>query len=425
MLSWLPPMSPPLIHVVGAGLAGLSAALRLADAGARVALHEAAGQAGGRCRSYVDAALAIKIDNGNHLVLSGNHATLRYLARIGSAQKLVGPATPEFPFVDLAQGQRWVLKPNPGRVPWWIFAEGRRVPGTRAADYLEIARLLLAGADKTVEAALDPTSVLYRGLWRPLLLAALNTDPAEGSARLAAAVVRETLLAGGKNCRPLIAADGLSEAFVEPALAALAARGAKVRFGARLRAVAFGDDRAQALDFGGEALELKPGEGVVLAVPAVVATALVPNIAAPTEFRAIVNAHFRLAPPPELPPITGVVGAASEWIFRFPDRIAVTISAADRFLEISREELAEKIWGEVAAVAKISAPLPPWQIIRERRASFAATPEEDVKRPGAATAWQNLALAGDWTATGLPATIEGAIRSGNRAADVLLRAVRA
>ncbi len=414
-------MSAPLIHVVGAGLAGLAAALRVSDARAKAVVHEAAGQAGGRCRSYHDSALGMQIDNGNHLVLSGNHATLAYLARIGAAERLVGPAEPEFPFVDLAEKQRWRLKPNPGRVPWWIFAKTRRVPETRAADYLNIVRLLWAGADQTVEAAIDPKNVLYRRLWRPLLLAALNTDPAEGSARLAARIVRETLLAGGANCRPLVAAGGLSEAFIDPALAKLEAQGAKVRFGARLRAIAFGDDRAEALDFGGETLELKPGEGLVLAAPAWVASALVPGISVPSEFRAIVNAHFRVAPPEHLPAITGVVNANTEWIFRFPDRVAVTISGADRLLEVPREELAATIWREVAQIARLAAPLPPWQIIKERRATFAATPQENAKRPGAATRWRNLALAGDWTATGLPATIEGAIRSGNRAADVVLR----
>ncbi len=115
------------------------------------------------------------------------------------------------------------------------------------------------------------------------------------------------------------------------------------------------------------------------------------------------------------------MNAHTEWIFRFPDRLAVTISGADRLLEVPREELAATIWREVAEIARLAAPLPPWQIIKERRATFAATPQENAKRPGAATRWRNLALAGDWTATSLPATIEGAIRSGNRAADVVLR----
>ena len=107
-----------------------------------------------------------------------------------------------------------------------------------------------------------------------------------------------------------------------------------------------------------------------------------------------------------------------EWLFAFPDRLSVTISAADRLLDVARETLAATIWGEVATVAELPGSLPPWQIVRERRATFAATPGENAKRPDSRTAWSNLFLAGDWTRTGLPATIEGAIRSGNRAADL-------
>jgi hypothetical protein len=121
-----------------------------------------------------------------------------------------------------------------------------------------------------------------------------------------------------------------------------------------------------------------------------------------------------------LPPIIGVVNAATEWLFAFPGRLSVTISAADRLLDTPREELAPKIWAEVAAIAGLPNAMPPWQIVRERRATFAATPAQDAKRPGPRTAWSNLVLAGDWTQTGLPATIEGAIRSGNRAADLVV-----
>jgi uncharacterized protein with NAD-binding domain and iron-sulfur cluster len=103
--------------------------------------------------------------------------------------------------------------------------------------------------------------------------------------------------------------------------------------------------------------------------------------------------------------------------------VSVTISAGDRLIDTPREELARKIWDEVARVTKLPAALPPWQIVRERRATFAATPTEDAKRPGAATQWRNLVLAGDWTDTGLPATIEGAIRSGNRAAEFIAKSI--
>src|SRR5262249_40923297 len=149
------------------------------------------------------------IDNGNHLLLSGNHAALSYLETIGSAGGLAGPATAEFAFVDLASGERWPLRTNRGRLPWWIFDRSRRGPATTASDSLSFARLLYASDEKPICEAATCAGPLYERLARPLWLAALNIEPKEGSAGLAGAIVRETLAAGGKACRPLIARDGL------------------------------------------------------------------------------------------------------------------------------------------------------------------------------------------------------------------------
>src|SRR6266404_5492128 len=132
----LTPMASGIVHIVGAGLAGLAAAVRLAGAGRKVVLHEASGHAGGRCRSYFDTELGCRIDNGNHLLLSGNHAALDYLERVGALGTLEGPSKAIFPFIDAATGQRWTVEPNRGPVPWWILQENRRVPGSRATDYL-------------------------------------------------------------------------------------------------------------------------------------------------------------------------------------------------------------------------------------------------------------------------------------------------
>ena len=412
---------PRTVHVVGAGLAGLAAAVRLASRGARVLVHEAAGQAGGRCRSYHDPVLDMVIDNGNHLLLSGNHAALSYLEAIGAQGKLAGPPVAEFAFMDLASGEQWTVRINAGRVPWWIFDRNRRVPGTTARDYLSFARLLFAPEKETICETVTCAGPLYERLARPLWVAALNTDPKEGSARLAGAIIRETLLAGGNACRPLIARDGLGPVFIEPALRFLAAYDVKVEFGHRLRALGFADGKVAMLDFGDDKLAIE-NDDAILAVPPVVAADLVPALKTPAEFRAIVNAHFRVEPPASLAPIIGVVNGTVEWLFAFPDRLSVTISAADRLLDVPRETLAQKIWHEVATLTALPKALPPWQIVRERRATFAATPGENAKRPAAKTAWSNLFLAGDWTMTGLPATIEGAIRSGNRAADLVRRA---
>jgi squalene-associated FAD-dependent desaturase len=413
-------LMPRTVHVIGAGLAGLSAAVRLAGRGVRVILHEAAGVAGGRCRSYHDPLLDMVIDNGNHLLLSGNHAALSYLETIGSRRGLIGPAAAEFAFMDLASGDRWTLRINAGRLPWWIFDRRRRVPETTARDYLSLGRLLYASEEKTICAAVQCGGPLYERLARPLWLAALNTEPKEASAVLAGAIIRETLAAGGEACRPLVARNGLGQVFIEPALRFLGKHKAKVVFGHRLRELGFAHDKVATLDFGDDKMATDDDD-VILAVPPIVAAALVPELKTPSQFRAIVNAHFRLEPPAGLAPIIGIVNGTMEWLFTFPDRLSVTISAADRLLDVPRETLAESLWQEVATVASLSAALPPWQIVRERRATFAATPGENAKRPDAKTAWRNLWLAGDWTKTGLPATIEGAIRSGNRAADLVVR----
>jgi hydroxysqualene dehydroxylase len=142
---------------------------------------------------------------------------------------------------------------------------------------------------------------------------------------------------------------------------------------------------------------------------------------APDEHHAIVSTHFAFAAPAGTPTITGLIGATAEWVFSFPDRISVTISNADRLLDTDREEIAAACWSDIAEAFGLAAKMPPWQVIKERRATFAATRAQESKRGGPTTAWENLFLAGDWTATGLPATIEGAIRSGSSAARLARR----
>lgn len=410
------------VHVIGAGLSGLSAAMELAGRGFRVRLHEASPHAGGRCRSYFDATLGAEIDNGNHLVLSGNRAVSRYLGVTGSADKLSGPASAEFPFLDRATGARWRLRPNDGPLPWWFLLGSRRAPGTRAIDYLGAGRLLMATGHATIADAMATRGAVWDKVWRPILLSALNTEPELASARLAGAIVRETLAAGGAACRPLIAHDGLAAAFVTPAVHHLTARGHEVAHRRRLDAIEIEGSRVTALRFDSARLAVAPGDRVVLAVPPTVAKALLPGLAVPDAFRAIANAHYRFDAPAGAPAMLGLVNGLAEWIFTFPGRVSVTVSGADRLIGVPREQLAADIWRDVVAALGLTAPLPAWQIIIEKRATFAALPEQDAKRPGARVAGlDNLALAGDWTATGLPATIEGAIRSGVTAASVIGR----
>jgi squalene-associated FAD-dependent desaturase len=408
------------VHVIGAGISGLSAAVRLATAGTKVHVHEATQQAGGRCRSYFDAATNLTIDNGNHLLLSGNRHARAYARSIGTEAGLVGPSSAQFPFIDLATGKRWQLDLGDGRLPLWVFDKSRRVPDTSLSDYLALSPLIWASSGKRVGDTIPCKGALYDRLVQPLLLAALNVDPPEGSAGLAGAIVRETLLAGGQACRPLIAREGLSAVLVEPAVKLLRDKGASVQFGHELRGLGMVGDNVSELKFGDDAIVLGPRDAVVIAVPPRAAASLLPGVKTPTKFRAIVNAHFRFDPPEGQPAILGVVGGLVEWLFAFPQRLSVTISNGDRLVELPREELAQAIWDDICKAAGVQGELPPWQIVRERRATFEATPEQNALRPGTVTSYKNLFLAGDWTDTGLPATIEGSVRSGDRAADRVL-----
>ena len=414
------------VHVIGAGLAGLAAALTLSAAGRAVTLHEAGPAAGGRCRSFFDRGLGCRIDNGNHLLLSGNRAAMAFLDEVGARDTLTGPGEAFFHFMDLASRENWSLTPGPGRVPWWMLRKRTRIPGTRLRDYLGALRLRRAGAADTVHAVLGRTGELYRRLLEPLAVSALNTRADTALACLLLPIIAETLLLGGAFCIPSFPREGLSESFIDPAVTTLRARGARLRLGSRVAGLRLAADRVDALAFSDGDIMLAPGDGVVMAVPAWVAADLLPGLTTPNAHESILNIHYKVettAPKSwSRAGFCGLIGGTAEWLFAKPGILSVTVSAANHLVDLPAEEIASRIWRDVRNVLGTEDPMPPVRVVKEKRATFAATAEQHARRPASRTDWVNLSLAGDWTATGLPATIEGAIRSGRKAAETLLAA---
>jgi squalene-associated FAD-dependent desaturase len=392
------------VHVIGAGLAGLAAACQLTELGHDVVLFEAAPHAGGRARSYFDKQLGCRIDNGNHMLLSGNISTLSYLLRIGARRSLVGPDGPIFPFRSTKTGEAWTLRLNKGHFPWWIFSKSRRVPDTQIHNYRTLLRFRGAKPEDTITSLTGSTGALYNKLIKPIAISALNTMPEEASAAALQAVLAETMERGGYATMPRWARIGLSETFIDPAIEWLRAHGAEIRFGERVTA-------------------LSPGQTTVVATPPWVAAELVPGITVPTEFESICNIHFKYEMPPGEAGFWGLVGGMTEWVFARPEVVSITISAANRYLDIPPEDMARRAWAELVTVFGLDPePVPQHRVLWERRATFRTTPEQMKLRPGPRTRIPNVVLAGDWTNTGLPATIEGAIRSGNAAAMALMQA---
>jgi hypothetical protein len=389
------------VHIVGAGLAGLSCALAAADAGHRVVLHEGARQAGGRSRSWPEPTLGRIVDNGTHMVVGANHAVFDYLKRIGSENSLMrGPAA--FPMLDLRTGRTWTATPL--RLLGSVLASMWRMPKRQ---------------DAPISAALG-RSKNYRRFWDPLALAVMNTPADRASSLVFRRVLARTLWRSQKASQPWLVKEGLSESFIAPALAALEQAGATIRLNDPLRALERDGSRAIRLTFDSETIELGDDDTVVLATPWVVARGFLPELpdlpASP-----IVNVHFRMAAPPPPPNklgFLGLLGGTGEWMFVRGDVISVTISGAAKVIDLAGEDIAALVWQDVARALRIETPPVATRVIKEKRATLFHTPEVEARRPGPRVG-DNLILAGDWTATGLPCTLEGALTSGTVAASLL------
>lgn len=389
------------VHVIGAGLAGLSACLNLIDRGHSVVLHESAGQAGGRCRSWLEPTIGEVIDNGTHMVVGGNDALFGYLRRIGAAERMVAAPT-AFPMVDLTTGGRWTATPL------------RLLPSLISSIWRMCSR-----ADASITDCLG-SSRNYRRFWEPIALAVMNTPAEQASAAVFRRVLTKTLWRGLHASRPFVVRESLSDSLIAPAVAALSGHGVEVRLTHPLRRLILKDDRVSGLVFDDQSIVLGPKDRVILAVPWVVAASLLPGLPAFTA-SPIVNGHFRLAKPPaklKSGGFVGILGGTAQWLFVRGTVVSVTVSAAAGLADLPAEEVADLLWRDIAGTLDLEDPPVARRIIKEKRATILHTPDSEALRPGP-QARKNMFLAGDWTATGLPCTLEGAIRSGVLAAHAL------
>jgi len=414
----------PRVHVIGAGLAGLSAAVRLAKSGSDVTVFEAAPHAGGRCRSFYDKSLDTIIDNGAHLMMSGNTDIMALLELTGGRNEVYALERAKFDFLDVSNEQRWSVDLGAGRgklaLLAWIFDAGRRPPNVSPWALILDVLALKQSKGKTVANCLDTTAPHFRGFWEPLCVGVLNAHPDEAAAELLWAVFEETVLLGGYYARPLLTRRGLGAALVDPALKTLKDLGVDVQFGKRLQSLDFQEDRVSCLNFSNGAEVLGATDQVVLAIPHFALEGVLDDLAVPHGAHAILNVHFRLDDVVEAG-FKGLVGSPVQWVFTRGDIASVTMSVADDWVKKSAEDIATALWPDVVKVLNLkNDQIPPYRVIKERRATFVQSPKAVSLRANPQTKYENLYLAGDWTNTGLPATIESAVRSGRKAAEAVL-----
>ena len=399
------------VFVIGAGIAGLAAALAVAQSGRDVTVIEAAPQAGGRCRSLDDATLERRIDNGSHVLLGANPAAFAFLETIDARDTVMRLDLAGYRFADLETGERW------------SYQAGLPMPGVSLWHHLRTLGLFLAGADRTVAQALG-SGPLMRRFWAPMTFAILNTAPDEASAHMLRRAFMAILRHGRRGLHMHMARDGLSESFVDPALDKLRKLGATTRFGQRVVGLSFDRKRVTALSLGDQSIPLADGDWVIVATGPKAAGDLIPGLVTPKGDNAIVNGHFLVDGIGEAdgrPGAMGLVGATAQWLFWRERVVSATVSAANDLAAQDNAAIAAMLWRDITRALDLGdAPLPLFRIVKEKRATFAQTCANDRRRPPSRTHISNLLAAGDWTDTGLPASIESAVRSGNRAAQLVL-----
>jgi zeta-carotene desaturase len=445
------------VIVIGAGVAGLRAAVQLAARGARVTVLEAKAVLGGRATAFADPQTGERVDNGQHVLLGCYHETFAFLRQIGTEDRIrVQPAL-EVDFVDRA-GERSRLSlpglPPPlnfiaGLLDWRALDWRDRLAAMRLAAPIRIAQAglreegrgkkptkIAASPGETVEEWLinnGQTARLREMLWEPLALAALNQSVRVAAAPPFAAVLAQMLGGGPKDASLALPTWPLDQLYAEPARQFIEARGGEVRIGCSAR-VHLKGETLDHVETRGERLH---AGSVVAAVPwfglvdlftgELGAIEAIRSAAQGTRPSPIASVNLWLHRSVLRTPFLGLPGRRMQWVFdkqqmfeADTSHMTLVSSGADDVMTMQNDELIALALAELrdalpeARAAKVVRA----SVVRERRATYSLAPGQP-RRPATVTAVRGLVLAGDWIETGLPATIEGAAISGRRAAEAI------
>ncbi len=427
------------VVVVGGGWAGLAAAVSLTRRGIPVQLIEAARQPGGRARTVRSSGQVV--DNGQHLMIGAYRSMLNLMQQIGVD---IDQAFERLPLtIELRKGKRTSLFLKTPRLPapWHILTALLTARGLSAGEQvkaLRFGRYLLKHAPST-EADISVLALLHshaqspgliRKLWEPLCIATLNTPTDTASAQLFVKVLSTAFGSHQQHSDLLIPRLELSDLLPRPGIAYLERHGAQVELGQRVTSLEIDTDRIQGINIG-DHRHLACSQ-VILATPPTITRRLVSRHGtlktleqqlAALGNEPIATLYLQYAEDTQLHlPMLGLEDKLGQWVFdrRFcgqPGLMAVIISARGEHSQLSAEALTEQIVNELATC------FPDWPapehtlLLREKRATFCSYAGVNSVRPGNRTAVQGLWLAGDYTATGLPATLESAVRSGNSCAQ--------
>jgi squalene synthase HpnD len=442
-----PPPAPKKVVVLGAGYAGLAAATELILRGHEVTLVEGRALLGGRAHSFVDAKSGLTLDNGQHVLMGCYHETLALLEHLGVRNRLYAPPRMAVPFVsEKGTSLLAATAPEPLHLLSALLGYAELSAGDKFSAMKLAGRLRLGQephAQETVAAWMlrwNQTPNLIRALWEPLCIAALNEPVATASAALFATVIRRSFLGDSADSTILLSRVGLSELFAPEVKCLLDMCGGTLRLQSPVTNLRFDGSTLREIQFA-DGSSLQP-EAVISALPWHVLRGLLPpesklaEACGQIQDAPIVSLHLWLDRPVLSEPFVGLLDSPVHWVFSrdhiqgaAPEQkghvITAVVSGARELVDKTGAELEELTMRELGRFLPKArgAQVLHRMVYKARSATFAATPETEPLRPEATTVWSNFWLAGDWTRTGLPATIEGALASGLRAARAVDAAI--
>jgi squalene-associated FAD-dependent desaturase len=402
------------VAVIGGGWAGIAAAVELTAAGADTTLYEAGRVLGGRARSINIAGRTL--DNGQHILLGAYRETLALMRQVGANPETLFDRRP-LQIIDNS-GFRLALPmlPAPLNVAWGLLTAagvglGEKLRTAIWMDGIKRRRFQLP-ADITVAQWLDndgQTGQLRRHLWEPLCLAALNLPAERASAQLFANVLRDSLGSARREDTDLLLPRAeLGQLLPEPAANWLSSHGAKLQFGKRISHIA--------PDQNGISIDGEIFSSAILATAPQHAAILWPELTINDDFEPIATVYLQFGPKISLAfPLLNLLGKHGQWVVdRSNGLLACVLSGHGDWEALDDAALTASLEDELGFPEKAH-----WhRVVREKRATFSARPA--LHRPDCATSNPRLFLAGDYTWADYPATLEGAVRSGRRAARMAL-----
>jgi squalene-associated FAD-dependent desaturase len=433
------------VTIIGGGFAGLAAGVELVERGFAVTLLERRNHLGGRAYSFTDPITGDTVDNGQHLFMGCYHHTIAFLKKIGCLDKLKFQAQTQVDFLDAETGIDSFICPTLP-APLHVLAGLFRLKGLTLGDKLRTLNLssTLRGraktnGDLTVSEwlkKLKQSDNIKERFWAPMVVATLNESPDAASARMLIKVLQEAF-GGGREASAIgISSVGLSDLYTEAAAQFIKARGGEIRLLARVNKIIFSEKRATGIDLqNGERLA---ADYLISTVPPNVLFEMLDEGVRDQEFAyleklkssAIVSINLWFDRPVTDRKFIGLIGTEVQWLFnkdaislnsKNSNHIALIISAANNYTGWTKSELVKMALRDLHHLIPQSreANLLHSTIVKERDATISHTVESDRLRPEAQTSISNFIVAGDWTNTGLPATIESAVLSGHRAAGLI------